>query len=651
MMQNFRKLSNNILFKIFLGFLGLSFIMFGASNFILGGFSQWAAKVDGKKISYEQLQKTMQHDKEIIYNNSGADNEEVNKYLASEQFRNDSLGTIINSMVIEKLKEDLGIKVSKKLILETIATNPNLRGEDGKFSQVLFKDFLRKNGISEEQYVKNLQGELAATMIVQSLSLAAPVSKKIVVELNEFYQEKRIADIITISLNNVANVAEPTLEELEKFFERQKSNFILPATRKIEYLHFAHKDILKEVIISEQEILDEYNKNKDQFQKAENRNFYHIIFDQKEKAQEFVKVLEQKSADDKSKLPENFLNLAKKLASKDKEALTLNNITKKSLIPDLANAVFALNENETSQILQSPLGYHVFLALKINKAEPFTLAEAQNAIKQKLLKDKSDKLLKDKITAIEDELLTSNSLDKTAEKFGFKVNKNLLKIDENGVDLNRQEVKELKAFDDFVKNAFSLNPNQASKLYYSSSNDEFYALMVTEVTESKTRSLDEIRGQVIKLWKENKKSQNLKELAIKVAKEIKENPKNIAIIASKYKLKLERNREFPRMYFIDYQGRKIPYANNFLQELFAVKIGQATSAQEAASQEGMVVGVLKEIKTAPEPSKEQLDNLQKALSDSFKQEILQEHYQYLQKKFPVIVNEKIIKITDNQDSK
>jgi peptidyl-prolyl cis-trans isomerase D len=647
MMQNFRKLSNNLLFKIFLGFLALSFVMFGVSNFVLGGFGQWIAQVDGQKISYSQFQKAEEDAKQIIYQNGGAGNEEATKYIESEQFKSDVIGKMINKIIIEKLKTDLGVNASRELILETIAGDPNLKGVDGKFSPDLFKQSLLKSGLSEEQYINNIQNEITAMMIIQSFSLVAPVDQTIMADLAQFYQEKRVADLVTISLKNIPAIKDPNNEELKKFFEKQAVDFSIPANRKVNYLHFSRGDLLKNITLTDAEITDEYNSNKDQFLMPETRNFYNIIFDQKQKAEEFLAALTKASAGDKSKLSEDFEILAKKMANKDKKSLMLENVSKQSLIPDLANPLFLLKEGQNSEVLSSPLGYHVFLLIKINQSAPIAMAEAKKQISYKLLQDKQEKILKAKISAIEDELLTSNSLEKTAAKFGFKVNKDLPKFDENGVDLNGKDISEIKELEDFAKNSFAIAAKQTSKLYYSKTNDQFYALMVEEINDVKTRKLEEVKSKVIAAYKQEMAVQRLREIAGDVAKELKAKPQNLAALISKYKLKFETNREFPRMYFVYYQGKKIPYADEFLQELFSLKIGEATSLQsnsvsKNSSSPEFTIGILRQIKQAPEASKEQANSLVSEMSNSFKQEILQQYYQYIQKKFPVKFNQKLM---------
>ncbi|MFT5704024.1 MAG: hypothetical protein ACI9TO_001405, partial [Rickettsiales bacterium] len=135
MMEKFRNLAHNIFFKIFLGFLGLTFIMFGVSGFILGGNNVWIAKVGGKTIPYDKFLQATQNDREAIYRSNPK--KEVLEYLNSDQFKQDVLGRMITLSLVESLQQEFQIFPSKDLILREIVQNDSLKGPDGKFSRTL----------------------------------------------------------------------------------------------------------------------------------------------------------------------------------------------------------------------------------------------------------------------------------------------------------------------------------------------------------------------------------------------------------------------------------------------------------------------------------------------------------------------------------
>jgi peptidyl-prolyl cis-trans isomerase D len=284
-------------------------------------------------------------------------------------------------------------------------------------------------------------------MIIQTMSMAAPINSAMLLEEENFKQEKRIADVITISNKDVKTSKKVTDEEVQKYFEKNKEKYAVPELRKVSYLHFSKKDFSKDLQISEAELLAEYEKTKDAFIKPESRNFYQVLFEKEDDAKEFAKKLD---AADKSKLQAEFAKLAKETLKKDLKAITLNNFTKKDLIPELAETTFKMALNEYSAPLSSPLGYHIFLLNEIKPSQPMAFGDVKASLKQKMLEGREDKILQSKITEIDDALLASNSnsLFDIAKKFNLGVVAPAVTINQQGQNDKGVEVNEAKGFAD-----------------------------------------------------------------------------------------------------------------------------------------------------------------------------------------------------------
>jgi len=635
-MQLFRKLAGNIFFKIILAFIALSFVLFGVSGFILSGPSSWVAKIGGKTISQTAFMKEMQKNREMILQaNKG---EEALKYLESEQFKSDILNRMVNAVIIEKLSDNLGVQASKNLILQEVAKDQNFKDKDGKFDRSAFQNFLKKNGINEEQYVKIVQDEVVASIVVQSLAAAAPADARSASANAEFKQQTRFADVVKITMSNTAKVTAPSEADLNSFFEKNKQNYAAPEMRKVSYLKFSRKDFAKDMAVSDEEIAAEYEKNKDQFQRPESRNLYHVLFDNEASAKEFVQKLDAAAGSDKLNLSSEFAKLAKEIQKKSQKDIALNKVTQKDIMPELANVIFKLAVNERSDSVKSPLGFHVFLLNEIIKSQPIALAEVKDMIKTQLLQGRQDKVLQAKVSEIDDAILASNSLSEAAQKFSLKINSNPVLINQTGQDNKGVEVSEIKSLEGFAANAFATAKGQASKLFYSKTSDEFYSVKVEEIEVAHEKKLEEVKSQAMADLSAKIQYEKLQEFATKVGDEIHKNPSEISQIAAKYKLSVERNKEFPRIFYINYQGRQIPYASKFLEELFSVKVGEATGINSQGIQE-FTIGVLRSIKQ-PSIGEAQIANAKKEAENAFRNEVAQGYNSFMLKKYPIKVNDK-----------
>ncbi len=486
-MELFRRLSQNIFFKIILAFVALTFVMFGISGFLLGNPNSWVAKVGGKTISYNKFLAILQNNRQAILatNNSP----EALQYVDSTDFKSEVLGRMVNGMMMHNLSDDFGVRINRKVVLEAVAKNPDFRDSDGKFDHDLFKKFLLKNNLNQEKYVEIVTDELIANIVIKTFAEVAPISDRELIENAIFKNEKRVADVITVKLQDIKSITAPSAKEVEEFFVQNENAYSLPEMRTIAVLRFSKKN------------------------------------------------------------PEE-------------------------------------------------------------------------------------------LSAIDDLILTSNSLVEVAKKFNlpkvatFTVNKNLQ-------DKNSKIVSELSNIADFADNAFALQKGQASKIFHDQKSDEYYSIKVEEIVSAHKQELTEVKTKVIADLSEKTRAKKLQDLAFTIAKEVRENPENIAQIAAKYKVKFTKNQEFPRIYYVKFQSKQIPYKDKFLEELFSLKVGEATPAI-ALSHNEFNVGVLRQIKKSTF-NKSDIGAIRKEAQQNFLNEMMQEFNEFLLDKHPVKINENLLK--------
>jgi len=631
-METFRKLANSIFFKIILAFVALSFVLFGVSNFILGNPNTWVAKIGDESVSYNRFNSALRADREVVTASAG-NGEDVMKYLESDRFKSDVLGRIVNQVMVKKLSKDFDVSASKKIILESVAKDPSFKNESGKFDHKKFEAFLKKNGLNEERYIAEIASNVSAAMVLQSFPLVAPVSSEVVAKVEKFKQEKRIADVILITEKDVGKIANPSDEELEKFFKENKAQYVTPERRKVSYLTFSKKDFANDFKISEQDVLAEYEKNKDQYLKPETRSFYNVVFDKEEDAKNFLTKIEEAAKADKSKSKAAFEKLAKDLAKKDLKGISLSNVSKKDLVPQIGEPIFSLQENEISQVISSPLGFHVFLLNEVKKSQPMAFAEVKESLKLKLSQGREEKVLQEKISAIDDLLLTSNSLLEVAKKFNLKSVSSAITIDDKGAGAS--VVKDLNGF---VESAFATKEKQASKILASSKGD-FYALFVEEIIPAKQLEFSEAKTKATNDLVASKKQDALRDLARKVGEEIKKSPDLIASIASKNHLTLNKSQEFSRILYLNFQGQKLPYQDQLLKDLFSIKVGEATPVASQAENK-FVIAVLRSVKKA-DLNPIQIEQIKAQAQEELRNEIMSEFNAYLLSRYPVKTNDKV----------
>jgi len=172
-------------------------------------------------------------------------------------------------------------------------------------------------------------------------------------------------------------------------------------TEQILVQALIEREILNKVKVNDEEVLEYYEQNKDSFTEKEQVHLYNILLETEEEAQN---VLEQlKAGEDFSKIA-----IEKSTGPSAAQGGDMGFISKGSAIPEIDEAVFALESGELTNIIKSDYGFHI---LKVTEKKPEstkTLEEAKDEIMQTLLpekqKDAFDNLLKELKSKVEIEI-------------------------------------------------------------------------------------------------------------------------------------------------------------------------------------------------------------------------------------------------------
>ena len=183
--------------------------------------------------------------------------------------------------------------------------------------------------------------------------------------------DQMISEALLIQEAKVKN-----FEEDEKVAEQIKKS-----TEQILVQALIQKDILDKVQVSDEEVEKYYETNKDNFTEKEQVHLFNILVKTEEEAQD---ILEQLNSG------EDFGEIAKTKSTGPSAAQggDMGFISKGSTIPEIDEAVFALNIGELTDIIKSDYGFHI---LKVTEKKPEsikTLEKVKDEIMQTLLPEK-----------------------------------------------------------------------------------------------------------------------------------------------------------------------------------------------------------------------------------------------------------------------
>lgn len=620
-MQQFRDLTNNIFFKIFLSFVGLSFIFFGISDLVFESNNSWVAKINGKKISEIEFSRELENQKANLYSKNPSP--ELMEYTNSDEFKNIVLQRITSREILKNLIAEMDLDLNQDLAINQILNQKEFQDEKGDFDKMRFQSFLNINNLNSEKYLEQLNFEISSDMIFSSLDIEnIAIDQDLLKEKYKFQNQERVISLLKIKEEKSDQKINIDELELKKFYRKNKDKYKTDELRKLSLITIKADSLTTDIKISDQEIAKSYQDNDTKYIIPEKRKIYNILFDDIKKAEDFISKFDQKK-----NLRKQFRKIAKKDFDKDENEILLN-ITKKQLPKQISEQVFDLKEGVISNILESEYGYHVVYVDNIVKSYKNPLKNVKTDIKEKLLKEKSNKIIDQKITEIEDEIMILDNISDFSKKFPFAKIEKLPAINSNMVSDKGQKINN-NNISQIIEDIFFLDQGQFSEINKSDEKNLYYIAFIEEIIEEKQKTLKEVENDIKKEVTLIKKSELLTEKSQEIANKLKDNPEKINKISKEYKAKLLRN--------ITIKRDSTSYPAHFVTNIFDLKKNNISNAIKISDKEYYIAIIhkinLPNIDKIPE---KKLAEIESQYKNDISSDLWNKLEKYLNKKYKVI---------------
>ena len=317
--------------------------------------------------------------------------------------------------------------------------------------------------------------------------------------VDQYRNEKRAIDYLTLTAVQAGTVPQPTPEELQKYFDARKVSFRAPEYRKITMLSLSPQALAKPAAISDDEAKKFYEARKASYGTPEKRELKQIVFQKPEDAV---------AAREKITKGMSFADLAKERGMKPTD-VDVGMVTKAAIIdPAVADAAFKLKSGEVSEPVKGAFGTVLLQVGKIEPGSQKTYEDVAPQIKQELAEAKARNeagTLRDKI---EDERASGATLAETAKKLNLTAT-TIDAVDRSGRAPDGKVVASLPKAPDVVAAAFASDIGVDNEALQLPAGGYLY-FDVTGITKSRERTLDEVKDQVAKRWRDDEIGKRLK---------------------------------------------------------------------------------------------------------------------------------------------
>jgi peptidyl-prolyl cis-trans isomerase D len=478
-----------------LGFLVISFGIWGIGDIFRGFGRSWLAKVGGTEIGAEQFRQTYNERLQELGRRLG-------RPITPEQAQalglpRQMLSQMLADAALDERVRQLGLNLSDSEIARQITLDPNFKGATGQFDRFRFEQLIRNAGYTEARYAQEQRRGALRRQLAETVGGDIKVPKVAAELLNRFENEQRSIDYVRLGPAQAGEIAAPSAQDLQAYFNDHKAAFRAPEYRKVALLTVSAQDVASTIEISDADARRYYAEHSDKFGQPERRGIAQMVFPSATDAQ---------AAADRIAHGTSFDDIAAERGLKQSD-IDLGLVSKSQLLdPAVADAAFSLPEGQVSAPITGRFGSALIRVLKIEPGsiKPFETVEAE--IKNQMALDRARPELMDLRDKIEDDRAAGSHLDEIATK--YKLTTRTIEVDRSGRDPNGKPIDNLPSGANVIGAAFSTDVDVDSEAVALPAGG-FVWYNVASITPSHERALDEVKDEVEAHWRNDQVAQRL----------------------------------------------------------------------------------------------------------------------------------------------
>ncbi len=371
MLQSMREGSQGIIAKIIVGFIIVTFALWGVDS-LMGLATQADAPVtvNGVDISEAEIQNGIELQRRQLIAQMG---ENVDpSVLEDNLLRGMVIEGLIEQSLLLQSAEQKGLSVSQQALDQIVLQTREFQ-VDGKFDRDQFNAMLRNVGLTPLMYRELLRKEILMGQEQSAITATAFTLDSEAKAIAAIDRQTRDARYLLLSLDDALAQASVSDAEVEEYYQANQAGFMSPERLSLDYIELNRRDLVDSVEIDEAELQTQFDQLLAGFEGQEARDAAHIL----------IAVSDQRNSEQAQELAEQvalelaagaeFAALAAKYSDDPGSAADggeLGLIEKGVMVPAFEQALFALQAGAVSAPIETEFGYHLIKLNAVDRGEP-----------------------------------------------------------------------------------------------------------------------------------------------------------------------------------------------------------------------------------------------------------------------------------------
>jgi peptidyl-prolyl cis-trans isomerase D len=404
---------------VVLGAIGATFVFWGgSSNLDFRGVSKGdAAKVDGEAIPAEEAARAWSAEQQRWSQQRGTDIPPAERTRLQDEI----LDQLVLRKVLDRKFANEHYRVGEAAVLEEIQTYPVFKDRDGKYDPAIARDFLKSNGMSENDLMSETRFRLQSGQLQQGIGDSNFLTRAEATRLNNLENEEREVQYVSLPADKFEGATPIDDAAIKSYYAKNGDRFMTNESVSLDYAELRLEQLATKVQPTEADLRKEYEDNKASYVLAERRRARHILIPV-EGDNDAAALKKAQGIFAEAKSGKDFAELAKKYSSDDsgKNGGDLGLVERSAFVGPFGDALFGMKVGEITGPVKSQFGYHIIKLEEIQPAEgkPFEAVRAE--IDSQYRKDKAAELFSERQDQLAEMLEKGDAdLDAIAQKLDF----------------------------------------------------------------------------------------------------------------------------------------------------------------------------------------------------------------------------------------
>ncbi len=383
MLQSIRDHAQGWIAWVIVGLIILTFALFGIDQYARGDKIEVVAKVNGEQVTAREFLTLYNRQKQRLQQQFGDLYDQVVK---DNELREQVLDALIESEEIRQWAAENGMVISDAQLANAIHS-ASVFQQDGKFSQQVYEDVLMRNGLNVARFEYEQRQFLSEN---QFKNLTLTSSFATATELNQLAElqgQEREISYLRVDQRPFMETVEVSDVQVAESYEANRDQYVEPEKVSIDYIELSQKTLANNVAVDDELLKGFYEENKLQFTLPEKRQAKHILISvdaqTPEADAEAMKTV--KEVQEKLQAGESFEELAKQYSKDPGSAASggdLGFFEQGMMVPEFDHAVFSMQPGEVSEPVRTEFGFHLIKLVKIEEKQAQPFAEVKAEVKE-----------------------------------------------------------------------------------------------------------------------------------------------------------------------------------------------------------------------------------------------------------------------------